>query len=67
MGGTSDPRINAWANLILMCGTGTSAGGCHARTEHNPTWALEHGYRVGSWDDPATVPVTHYQYGRALN
>ncbi len=62
MGGTRRDTANDSANLILMCGTGTT--GCHGRAEHNPTWAAENGYRVGSWEDPAAVPVTHYLYGR---
>jgi hypothetical protein len=64
MGGTKDPAINDSTNLLLLCGTGTTE--CHGRVEHDPTWATEHGYRVPSWEDPATVSVTHYSRGWIL-
>lgn len=53
MGGRSVD--NTPANLVVMCGTGTT--GCHGRTEREPDWARERGYRVDSWDSPRTVPV----------
>lgn len=64
MGGTKSSAANEPANLLLMCGTGTT--GCHGRAEHNPAWAAENGYRVGSWDDPETIPVKHRLYGMVL-
>lgn len=64
MGGTKNPAANASANLLLMCGTGTT--GCHGEAEHNPEQAAENGYRVASWEDPAAVPVLHYLRGRIL-
>lgn len=64
MGGTSNPAANVMANLVLMCGTGTT--GCHGMAEENPEWAAENGYRVPSWEDPALVPVAHWRYGRAV-
>lgn len=63
-GGTKNPAANASVNLLLMCGTGTT--GDHGKAEHNPAWAAENGYRVAGWDDPATVPVSHYRRGLAL-
>lgn len=57
MGGSRLPAANASANLITLCGSGTT--GCHGWVENHPTEALELGYRVRRGDDPTTVPVLY--------
>lgn len=54
MGGAG-PRANSPANLIVLCGSGTT--GCHGWVEAHPTAAAILGYRVPRGTDPATVPV----------
>lgn len=55
-GGSSDPAINSPANLLTLCGSGTT--GCHGWVESNRREAeiegyiVRHGARV-----PGTVPV----------
>ena len=55
MGGSSDPDTNSPANLVLMCGSGTT--GCHGHVEAHPHEARERGFRVDQYDDPAAVPL----------
>ena len=55
MGGTDDPAVNSPANLLLLCGTGTS--GCHGLVETQRALAVEHGWLVPRPTDPASVPV----------
>ena len=49
MGGTSDPAINAFPNLVLVCVT------CHDEIERNRQMAYESGWLVHRWQDPAEV------------
>jgi hypothetical protein len=58
MGGSK--YANTAANLILVCGTGTSAGGCHAWIEGSRTRAEQLGFLVRQGHDPATRPVFRY-------
>ena len=55
MGGTDDPAANSPANLLLLCGTGTT--GCHGLVETQRALAVEHGWLVPHSTDPASVPV----------
>lgn len=55
MGGSSALDTNSPANLLLLCGTGTT--GCHGWIESNRTKALERGWLVLQGQDPATVRV----------
>lgn len=55
MGGTSRPEINSPANLLLVCGTGTT--GCHGWIESNRAEAYTNGLLVGAGADPAEVPL----------
>jgi hypothetical protein len=55
MGGTSRPESNGPANLLLLCGSGTT--GCHGRIESNRSEAYEKGWLVGQVNDPREVPV----------
>ena len=55
MGGTRRPGTNSPANLLLLCGTGTS--GCHGRVETYRQAARQLGWLLQQDDDPSTVPV----------
>lgn len=61
MGGTRRPDANSPANLLLLCGTGTT--GCHLQVETHRDEAIALGLLVHQADDPAGVPV-HTAYGR---
>lgn len=65
MGGTSRPEINSVANLLTVCGTGTT--GCHGWIEAHPSEAREHGWAVPSWDTPADIPVWTWRGWLLLN
>lgn len=54
-GGTRDPRYNQPANLLVVCGHGTS--GCHQVVEQHRIAAYEAGWLVHRGQDPANVPV----------
>lgn len=56
MGGTKDPVANTPANLLLLCGSGTT--GCHGRVESHRVWALGKGLVVSQGRDPAEVEIT---------
>lgn len=64
IGGSSDPATNSPANLMLVCGSGTT--GCHGRIESNRHNAIVLGYLLHAWDDPAKVPVLHPRRGLVL-
>lgn len=55
MGGTRSAWINAPANLLTLCGSGTTQ--CHGWVEHHPEWAEAHGYSVRRWQAHAVVTV----------
>lgn len=59
-GGTTRVDINSPANLMLVCGTGTT--GCHGIIESNRTTAYEMGWLVRRPTDPAEVPVAVVQF-----
>lgn len=61
MGGSKAPDTNAPQNLIVACGSATSPDGCHYRMESRPSYAAEHGWRVGQWENPLDVPVTSWR------
>ena len=65
-GGSSDPAINSPANLLSVCGTGTTL--CHGWIGANPRAAASAGYVVSlnSIADPATVRVKHAVHGVVL-
>jgi hypothetical protein len=44
-------------NLVTLCGSGTSANGCHAHVESHRTQATEDGWLVPSGADPAHYPI----------
>lgn len=55
MGGSSRPELNTPANLILLCGSGTT--GCHGRIESHREQAYAEGLLLHDGADPAAVPV----------
>lgn len=55
MGGTRQMWVNQPANLITLCGSGTT--GCHGWVEANPWEAMRLGLSVSRYADPQTVPV----------
>jgi 5-methylcytosine-specific restriction protein A len=57
MGGTSRADAGSPVNLIVLCGSATSPGGCHLLAEQRDPVMHERGLWLNSWEDPATVPV----------
>ena len=56
MGGSR--HANTMANLIALCGDGTT--GCHGETESCRFEARQLGYAVLSWENPEQVPVLYH-------
>ncbi len=54
-----DPRssTNQPSNLLLLCGSATTPGGCHLLVESSRTTALANGWLLHADDDPAAEPV----------
>lgn len=55
MGGSRRPELNTPANLLVVCGSGTT--GCHGRIESNRTQAYADGLLLHDGVDPAAVSV----------
>jgi len=55
MGGSRQPHQQTAANLLHVCGSGTT--GCHGDLESSRTIAYENGWLVHRRDDPTTAPV----------
>lgn len=55
MGGSQWPGINLPANLLTLCGSGTT--GCHGWVESHREAATTAGLLVSKYADPADVPV----------
>lgn len=55
MGGSTRLELNTPANLILVCGSGTT--GCHGRIESNREQAYTDGLLLHDGQNPAEVPV----------
>lgn len=64
MGGSKDPVTNSAANLLRLCGSGTT--GCHGYIEANRSEALRLGHLVRQGQNPADVPVLLLQHGWCL-
>lgn len=64
MGGTSDARLNGPSNIVLLCGSATSPGGCHLACEQRDERMNELGFWLNSWQRPWLEPVAHARYGR---
>lgn len=63
MGGTTDPAANSPANLMLVCGSGTT--GCHGWIESHRQEALTEGWLVPRTADPEGSPVRVWGAGWA--
>lgn len=63
MGGTSDPAANSPANLITLCGSATSPGGCHLACEQRTERLNPLGFWLWSWQDPELEAVAHAVHG----
>lgn len=55
MGGTRNPEVNSTANLLLLCGTGTT--GCHGWVESNREDAQEQGLLIRDVDEAGLLPA----------
>lgn len=55
--GMPDPHVAE--NLVTLCGSGTSAGGCHEAVHSHPEESYETGWMIRrlSLQSPADVPV----------
>ena len=56
-GGDLRPETNLPANLVVLCGSATSAGGCHEWAENNRTEARLAGLSMRWKQDPQEVPL----------
>jgi hypothetical protein len=63
MGGTSDARLNRPSNIILLCGSATSPGGCHLACEQRDKALNELGFWLERHQRPALEPVAHAIHG----
>jgi hypothetical protein len=63
MGGTKRPESNLPANLLTLCGTGTT--GCHGWVESHRTSATADGLLISQHADPELIPVHTYR-GKVL-
>jgi len=64
MGGSSAASTNTAANLLHVCGSGTT--GCHGAIESNRTEALAFGWLLHAGQDPELVPVRLWNGRRVL-
>lgn len=63
MGGTSNPALNRPSNIVLLCGSATSPGGCHLLCEQRNERMHELGFWLKNHEDPAKVPLAHAVHG----
>lgn len=54
MGGSKNPALHKCANLLVLCGTGTS--GCHGWVESNRDKARELGYLIQKVESAHEIP-----------
>lgn len=55
MGGTAGEQVHDLANLLLVCGDGTT--GCHGWIEQHRTFSYRQGLLVPAGEDPAAWPL----------
>lgn len=60
-GGSRRPDTNQPQNLISVCGSATSPGGCHSSIESRRSWARENGWAIRQSENPLELPVLHWQ------
>lgn len=63
MGGSRAADTNTAVNLAALCGSATTPSTCHQWAETHPEAAIEGGWRVPSWADPAATPIDHWEHG----
>jgi hypothetical protein len=63
MGGTSDPAANRPSNLITLCGSATSPGGCHLACEERAARLNGLGFWLKNHQRPRLEPVAHAIHG----
>lgn len=56
-GGSKRPELNLAANLVTLCGSATTPGGCHTAVESARAAALAGGWLLHANQEPAAVPV----------
>lgn len=54
MGGSRNEKLHLPANLIVLCGSGTS--GCHGWVESNRDKSRDHGYLIQKVDSAEIIP-----------
>lgn len=59
MGGSKSEKINGAANLLLLCGSGTT--GCHGEIEQDRTISLTNGWLLNRHYDPEKVDVLRWR------
>lgn len=63
MGGSRRPDTNQPQNLIVLCGSATSPGGCHLRVESRLPEDEGMGWSIKQVQDPQRMPVAHWRNG----
>jgi hypothetical protein len=58
MGGTRRSETDQPANLLLVCGTGTTE--CHGWIESQPAQAIARGFRIAAGATPARIPYVDW-------
>ena len=58
MGGSRDAATNLPANLLLVCGTGTTE--CHGWIEAQPAQAIGRGFRISAAAVPSRIPFVDW-------
>ena len=61
MGGTRRDDANSPANLVLLCGSGTTS--CHGTVERRRGEAFDRGVLVRQNADPSQVAIEHAVHG----
>lgn len=65
-GGSTAADTNTAPNLLLLCGSATTADGCHAHVEAHRAEAIAFGWLVPQGHDPSAV-VVHVLHGGSLS
>lgn len=67
MGGSRRRDTNSPVNLVALCGSATTPGGCHQWVEAHPDYAIVDGWRVPQGIDPVGSPVRTWQGWKLLD
>lgn len=66
MGGSRRADTNSLCNLMILCGSATTPGGCHAWVESSRDLAEAYGFLLRQSQSPAAEPVRVAVYGWVL-